>query len=159
MPSPMPSPMPDKTREFPPDIESLVADFRDMEDWDERYTTLLDLGKELPRLPAELQTETNRVHGCMSTVWMVVEIPSAASDQPIRIRADSDSLIVRGLIVVLLSLYAGKTPREVIGTDPAELFSRLGLNQHLSPNRRNGLFSMVARIRETCIRHLAASGG
>jgi cysteine desulfuration protein SufE len=155
----MPSPMQDKTHEFPPDIESLVAEFHEMEDWDERYTVLLDLGRELPRLPADLQTEANRVHGCMSTVWMVIDIPAGSGEQPVQIRADSDSLIVRGLIVVLLSYYAGKTPTEVIDADPAGLFSQLGLNQHLSPNRRNGLYSMVGRIRETCIRHLAASGG
>ncbi len=155
----MPPPAPEMTREFPPEIESLVADFHEMEDWDERYTVLLDLGRELPRLPAELQTEANRVHGCMSTVWMVIDTPQGDGEQPVQIRADSDSLIVRGLIVVLLSFYDGKTPAEIIDADPAGLFSQLGLNQHLSPNRRNGLYAMVARIREACIRHLAKCDG
>lgn len=139
--------------EFPPPITELLETFEELEDWEERYGFLLDLGRELPAIDPELQTEANKVHGCMSTVWLVMNPapagPPAAS--PVVIQADSDSLIVKGLIVVLLSLYQGKTPEEAISADPRQLFSSLGLNQHLSPNRRNGLYSMVGRIRELCV--------
>lgn len=139
---------------FPPEQAELLETFEELEDWEERYGFLLDLGRELPALPPEHQIEANKVSGCMSTVWLAMDPrpnSTAQGDQPITIHADSDSLIVKGLIVILLSLYQGKTPPEAIAIDPAEFFSTLGLNQHLSPNRRNGLYSMVARIRELCV--------
>ncbi len=136
-----------------------------MQDWEDRYGYILDIGRELPDLDARLQTATNKVSGCMSTVWMVVnqqaecESPEIQGEcsPPIVIQADSDSLIVRGLIVILLSLYEGKSPEDAMSVDPAEFFSQLGLNQHLSPNRRNGLYSMVGRIRELCVQLAAAA--
>lgn len=146
------------THEFPPPVSELLETFEELEDWEERYGFLLDLGRELPSLEEALQTEDNKVHGCMSTVWLVMNrVPSDNGTEPtIDIVADSDSLIVKGLIVILLALYNDKTPVEAIGLNPEELFGQLGLNQHLSPNRRNGLYSMVGRIRELCV-HMAAS--
>lgn len=144
--------------DFPPTIAELVETFEELEDWEERYEYILDIGRELPKLDSGCQTEENRVHGCMSTVWMTIDRPQdTEASGGIEIKADSDSMIVRGLIVILLSLYNGKTPTEAIAVDPQALFAQLGLNQHLSPNRRNGLFSMVGRIRELCV-HLASSG-
>jgi len=141
------------THEFPPPVSELVETFDELEDWEDRYGFILDLGRELPTLDKSLQQEENKVHGCMSTVWLVVgAVPGNNGDEPkIEIQADSDSLIVKGLIVLLLSMYNGKTPGQAIQLDPKELFGQLGLNQHLSPNRRNGLYSAVGRIRELCV--------
>ena len=145
--------------EFPPTTTELLETFSDLEDWQDRYEYLLDLGRELPRLDPEYQTDDHKVHGCMSTVWLVInpQMPDDSANQPITIQADSDSMIVRGLIVILLALYQGKTPESAIGVDPSELFSALGLNQHLSPNRRNGLYSMVGRVRELCVQLAAGA--
>ncbi|MGI9515422.1 MAG: SufE family protein [Pirellulaceae bacterium] len=141
------------THDFPPPVSELVETFDELEDWEERYGFILDLGRELPVLDESLQKEENKVHGCMSTVWLVIDsVPgNNGDDSKIEIVADSDSLIVKGLIVVLLSMYNGKTPAQAIKLDPNELFGELGLNQHLSPNRRNGLYSAVGRIRELCV--------
>ena len=132
---------------FPPTVEQLVEEFEELEDWDERYDLIIDLGRELPKLPEELQTEEYIVTGCMSTVWLATEVVQAER-KVIEIQADSDSIIVKGLIVVLLAHYNGKTAGEILDSDAIVLFERLGLNQHLSPQRRNGLFSMVKRLKE-----------
>ena len=140
-------------KDFPPSLAEIYEKFEDLEDWEERYEFILDLGRELPPLPVDLQTEQNKVHGCMSTVWMVVDpVDSNGAAQPqIEIRADSDSMIVKGLIVILLSIFDHKTSAEAVTQDAQQVFARLGLNQHLSPNRRNGLFSMVKRVRELAL--------
>ncbi len=140
-------------KDFPPSLAEIYEEFEDLEDWEERYEFILDLGRELPPLSVDLQTEQNKVHGCMSTVWMVVDpVESNGAAQPqIEIRADSDSMIVKGLIVILLSIFDHKTSAEAVTQDAQQVFARLGLNQHLSPNRRNGLFSMVKRVRELAL--------
>ena len=145
------------TTEFPPSKTELLETFEELEDWEGRYEFLLDIGRELPKLDPTLQTDENKVHGCMSTVWLAIDEKPGnnGQDNTIDIHADSDSLIVKGLIVLLLSLYDNKTPVQAIGEDPQEFFSTLGLNQHLSPNRRNGLYSMVGRIRELCVQMAA----
>ena len=133
---------------FPPSLDEITEEFDELEDWEERYEFLIDLGRELPALEPELMCEQNLVHGCMSTVWLVVE---PAPGEVLQVRADSDSLIVKGLIVVLLAAFNLRKPEEIIQFDAEQLFDRLGLSQHLSANRRNGLFAMVQRAR-----HLAA---
>ncbi|MDG2013548.1 MAG: SufE family protein [Pirellulaceae bacterium] len=140
--------------EFPPPISELLETFEELEDWEERYEFILDIGRDLPAMNLDLKVEENKVHGCMSTVWLALKshLDSASDSTKIAISADSDSMIVKGLIVLLLSLYNGKTPAAAIAEDPQAFFSSLGLNQHLSPNRRNGLFSMVGRIRELCVK-------
>lgn len=130
---------------FPPTIDELVEEFDELEDWDERYDLIIDLGRELPEFPSDDRTESNLVSGCMSTVWLAAEVTDSGNFQ---IRADSDSIIVKGLIVILLAHYDGKTPTRILESDAIELFERLGLNQHLSPQRRNGLFSMVKRLKQ-----------
>ena len=139
--------------EFPPPQAELFETFDELDDWEDRYEFILDIGRELPAMDSQIKTEANKVHGCMSTVWLALEaVKNEESGEPsINIVADSDSMIVKGLIVLLLSLYNGKTPQQAIAEDPQDFFKRLGLNQHLSPNRRNGLFSMVGRIRELCV--------
>jgi len=137
----------------PPTVEELLEEFQEMEDWDERYEYIVELGRELPELAAEHQDAANLVTGCMSTVWMVTQSPES-NPEIINIIADSDSLIVKGLIVVLLSYYSGLPARDILDKDSNELFEQLGLSSHLSPQRRNGLFSMVKRLRELAAQKL-----
>lgn len=139
----------------PPTVDELLEEFREMEDWDERYEYIVELGRELPPLSPELMTGANLVTGCMSTVWMVVQSPETAPETMV-ILADSDSLIVKGLIVVLMSYFSGLTARAILDKDSNELFTQLGLSAHLSPQRRNGLFSMVKRLRELAAEKLAS---
>lgn len=132
---------------FPPTVEELLEEFQELEDWDERYDLIIDLGRELPSLPDDLQTDENVVQGCMSMVWLQTEVIDQ-DRKVIAIQADSDSIIVKGLIVILLAHYNGKTASEILGSDAIDLFEKLGLNQHLSPQRRNGLYSMVKRLKQ-----------
>lgn len=140
----------------PPTVDELLEEFQEMEDWDERFDYLIELGRELPELSAEHQTEANLVKGCMSTVWLVTQSPES-EPEIIHIVADSDSLIVKGLIVVLMSYYSGRSAKAILDQDAKELFTQLGLSSHLSPQRRNGLFSMVKRLRELAASKLVES--
>jgi cysteine desulfuration protein SufE len=133
--------------DFPPTVDELFETFEDLEEWDERYDFIIDLGRELPPLSGELQTEENIVKGCMSTVWVVTETEGTGDSEELKIQADSDSIIVKGLIVLLLAFYNGMSPKQVAEADVESYLGKLGLNQHLSPQRRNGLFSMVKRLR------------
>ncbi len=128
-------------------IDELISSFNEMEDWEERCDALIDMGFELPDFPAEEKTEQNKVHGCQSNVWMIANQPGG-KDSPIEILADSDAMIVKGLIAVLLTVYSGKTPDEIIAIDIHSIFNQLSLSQHLSSARRNGLFGMVKRIHQ-----------
>lgn len=127
-------------------IEELIENFELLGDWEERYAYLIDLGKKLPGLPEADKTEENRVHGCQAMVWLKMNPDPAHADR-LRIVADSDAFIVRGLIAVVMILFDGKTPAEILQADGKSIFSKLGLDQHLSPTRKNGLFSMLERIR------------
>ena len=138
-------------------VDDLVDEFEFLGSWEERCEYLIDLGFELPPLPPEDKTERTRVHGCQSLVWLTVRPETdAAGETRLEVRADSDAMIVKGLIAVLLTVYDGKTPREVLETDVAAVFTRLGLDQHLSSARKNGLAGMVTRIREEAARLAAA---
>jgi cysteine desulfuration protein SufE len=137
-------------------LDKLISNFELLGDWEERYGYLIDLGKKLPGLPDAEKTEENRVHGCQAMVWMVME---ADPGQPgaLRFRADSDAFIVRGLIAVLQLIFNGRTPEEILASDAKGILARLGLDQHLSPTRKNGLFSMVERIRALARQRAPAS--
>ena len=139
---------------FPPTVDELVEEFEELEDWDERYDLIIDLGRELPPFPVEFQSEDNLVHGCMSTVWLVADVKDSDGQKAIEIHADSDSIIVKGLIVILMSYYSGKTPEFIVTNDAEDFFGKLGLNQHLSPQRRNGLFAMVKRLKKLAANEL-----
>ncbi len=141
--------------QFPPTTEALFETFELLDQWDERYDYIIDLGRELPPLPDDLKTQDRLVEGCMSTVWMDTQV--SAPDQPVQIQADSDSLIVKGLIVVLLSHYQTKPATEIVQDDPTEYLSQLGLNQHLSPQRRNGLFAMIKRLKQNVTTAISAT--
>jgi cysteine desulfuration protein SufE len=125
-------------------IDEIADNFGLFEDWEDRYRYLIDLGGRLPPMPEALKTEENRVRGCMSQVWMVMEWDES---KRFSMLADSDAQIVKGLIAVLYAAFQGKTAPESSAIDIDAIFSRLGLNEHLSPNRRNGFFAMVERIR------------
>ncbi|MEL6110164.1 MAG: SufE family protein [Planctomycetota bacterium] len=131
-------------------IEELYEEFDDLPDWDDRCDCLIDLGFALPPLPAEAKNEANRVHGCQSSVWLVAEVKDAAPPV-VEFLAHSEAIIVNGLIAVLTALYSGKTPEEILSIDAQEVFRKLGLERHLSPQRRNGLYSMVERVRQLAL--------
>jgi len=137
-------------------IDELFEDFEDLPDWDERCDYLIDLGFEVPKLPDEAKTDENKVHGCQSNVWLVSEL-KPATPPTIEFIANSDAIIVNGLIAVLMALYSGKTPQEILEIDPKDVFTKLGLERHLSSQRRNGLYSMVERIRRLAIEGAAGA--
>lgn len=117
--------------------------FELMDDWEDRYAFLIDLGRNLPKYPDNLRDDAHQVKGCTSRVWMDL---SKNADGQLEIVADSDAHIVRGLIAVLLSLYHNKDSAQIAQIDVADEFAALGLDTHLSPNRRNGFFAMVQRV-------------
>ncbi len=127
-------------------IEEVLEDFDYLEDWEERYQEIIDLGRKLPPLAESYRTEAYKVKGCVSQVWLV---PHVAETLPptITFDADSDAHIVRGLVAILLMVYSGKTPRQILDADIEGIFDRLDLASHLSPSRSNGFRSMVKKIR------------
>ena len=140
------------------DIEALLDEFAFLDDWEERYRHVIELGRRLPPLPAEARTEANRVRGCVSQVWLV-ETDEAGAPGAMSFVADSDAHIVRGLAAILLRMYSGRTPDEILTVDPEATFSRLGLDEHLSPQRSNGLRAMTERIRSLAAERRAAQSG
>ncbi|MEN0112116.1 MAG: SufE family protein [Planctomycetota bacterium] len=137
-------------------IEELYEEFDDLADSHEQIDYLIDLGMDLPELPDEAKSEENRVHGCMSNVWLVART-SDSSPPVVEFTANSDSMIVSGLIVVVRALYSGKTPKEIASVDAHEAFAKLGLDRHLSTQRRNGLSGMVDRVRQLAVQAEAES--
>jgi cysteine desulfuration protein SufE len=125
-------------------IADLQSDFAVLDDWEDRYRYIIELGRTLSPMPADFKNDVTKVRGCASQVWLVSEVPESGA---MHFVGDSDAHIVRGLIAVLFTLYEGKTPREVLSLDPATVFDALGLKEHLTPQRSNGLASMVERIR------------
>lgn len=128
-------------------IDDILQEFEELLDWEEQCDFLIDLGLELPEISTELKRDENIVHGCQSLVWLVAQRVVEDGVTVVRLQADSDAIIVKGLIAVLLAAYSGKTPQQILDRDIEALFERMGLNQHLSSTRRNGLHGMVQRIR------------
>ncbi len=139
------------------DIEELVDNLELLEDWEERYRYLIELGRKLPPLPDDQHTEQNKVRGCMSQVWMFPQVDDRTSPPTLHFLADSDAHIVKGLIAVLVVVYSGKTAQEILDIDIHAVFTRLGLEKHITPNRRNGFFSMVGRIQDLARTSLASA--
>ncbi len=137
------------------DLKELQETFEFIEDWEERYRILIDLGRQLPEFPEAERTEANRVDGCTSNVWLICR---RDEDDPQRLvfLADSDAFIVKGLIALVLMAYSGATPEEIQATDIRDLFRQLGLERNLSPNRRDGFYAMVDRIHELAAEARAA---
>jgi cysteine desulfuration protein SufE len=138
-------------------IDEIVENFDLLEEWDDRYRYLIELGRELPPLPETERTEANKVRGCASQVWVATSVaPNGASGPVLKFEGDSDAHIVRGLIAVLFALYSGKNAKQILATDAIALFQKLGLGEHLTPQRSNGFRSMVDRIRRDAGAALAA---
>lgn len=136
---------------------AIVDDFDCLGDWTERYQHLVELGRHLPPFPETKRIETNRLHGCQAGVWLVGEHHNGK----LYFKATSDSAIVAGLIALLLKVYSGRTPVEVLTASPA-FIEEIGLAEHLSPHRANGLSLMLARIRQFAMTHAPgnhAAGG
>ena len=127
-------------------LEELLETFEDLTDPDDRFDYIMDLGFELPDIPAALKTDENRVRGCQSRVWLDVDL-KPGNPPTVEFIADSDGKIVKGLIAVLMTIFNGRTPRQILETDVEAIFTKLGLNQQLSSQRKNGLNALVQRIR------------
>jgi len=138
-------------------FNELLNEFEELPDWGDRCDFLIDLGMEVPRLEESGRTEENRVRGCQSNVWMVAGIRKDGGAPFLDIRAESDSMFVNGLIAVLLMVYNGKSPAEILEIDAEDVFRRLDLHRHLSTQRRNGLAGMVQRIRSLAAETLRKS--
>lgn len=130
-------------------IEAIRSDFALLDDWEDRYRYVIELGRTLEPLPDVLRTDANKVRGCASQVWLSASTGQETPDAPSRLHflGDSDAHIVRGLIAILLRLFSDRTPQDILASDAKQIFARLGLAEALSPQRSNGLFSMIERIR------------
>jgi cysteine desulfuration protein SufE len=137
-------------------IDEINENFSLLDEWDDRYRYVIELGRGLAPLPESERTETNKVQGCASQVWLATHIGPDARDEPVlTFDADSDAHIVRGLIAILLALYDGKTAKNILAIDSLGVFEKLGMREHLTPQRSNGLRSMVERIRSDAATALA----
>ncbi len=136
-----------------PTLEDVLDSFEFLDDWEERYAFIIDLGKQLPAFPDDARIEENYVHGCQSQVWLISHYDETSGKLYLLI--DSDALIVRGLAALILVALNGKPPRDLLATDIDELFERLDLFNHISPTRGNGLRSMVGKIRDIAAAEVA----
>jgi len=130
-------------------LENILADFQLLDDWEDRYRYVIELGRALPPLPEAARTEANKVRGCASQVWLATEVNGATAGAAPRLsfKGDSDAHIVRGLIAILFAIYSGRCADEIVRIDVEVVFRRLELAEHLTPQRSNGFASMVERIR------------
>jgi len=128
-------------------IDQLVEDFELLDDWEDRYRYLIELGRDLPPFDEALRTPENKVRGCVSQVWLDTTVDRSAETPVLSFAGDSDAHIVRGLIAILFALYSGRNANEIAETDAQAVFDRIGLIEHLTPQRSNGLASMVERIK------------
>jgi cysteine desulfuration protein SufE len=138
-------------------IDEITENFDVLDEWDDRYRYVIELGRTLTPFPDAARTEANKVQGCASQVWLTTDIkPDGATGPVLRFSGDSDAHIVRGLIAILFALYSGRPARDILAIDAPALFDRLGLREHLTPQRSNGLKSMVGRIRNEARNALGA---
>lgn len=129
-------------------IDDIIENFELLDEWDDRYRYVIELGRELSPLPESDHIEANKVRGCASQVWLVTHVKrDGAAGPTLTFDGDSDAHIVRGLIAVLFALYSGKGAREILNIDALAVFDRIGLRENLTPQRSNGLRAMVERIR------------
>jgi cysteine desulfuration protein SufE len=129
-------------------LDEIIDNFALLEEWDDRYRYVIELGRGLTPLTERDRAEANKVQGCASQVWLATTVrPNGAGGPVLTFSGDSDAHIVRGLIAILFAMYSGKPAREILSADAIALFERLGLREHLTPQRSNGFRSMVERIR------------
>ncbi len=128
-------------------IDEILENFALLDEWDDRYRYVIELGRTLPPFAEAARIDANKVQGCASQVWLVThKKPNGAAGPVLTFEGDSDAHIVRGLIAILFALYSGKTAREIVDTDALVVFDRLGLRENLTPQRSNGLRSVIQRI-------------
>lgn len=139
------------------DIDKIIEDFEFLDDWDERYRYVIELGKALPQFPEEARTDANKVQGCVSQVWLDCRRVPADGEVRLQYAGDSDAMIVKGLIAILLAYFSGHSAAEIRKLDPEPLFEQIGLRDHLTSQRSNGLSSMVKRIHRDAAETLAES--
>jgi cysteine desulfuration protein SufE len=139
------------------DIDEIIDNFSLLDEWDDRYRYLIELGRELPPLAAEAHNDANKVRGCASQVWLDTRVrPNGAGGPVLSFVGDSDAHIVRGLIAILFAMYSGRSAKHILATDAVALFEKIGLREHLTPQRSNGFRSMVERIHSDARTALAA---
>ena len=135
----------DRPITLPDSIDDIVENFSFLEDWEDRYCYLIELGNALTPVPEDQMIDANKVQGCVSQVWLISEL----ADGKLHFNGASDAHIVRGLVAVALSIFSDKTPEEISELDEQETFIAIGLSEHLTPQRSNGLKSLVAKIKAT----------
>ena len=140
------------------DIDEIIDNFSTLDDWDDRYRYLIELGRELPPLSDAAHNDANKVQGCASQVWLETNVrPNGRGGPLLMFEGDSDAHIVRGLIAILFATFSGKHAKDILAIDALALFERLGLREHLTPQRSNGFRSMVERIRSDARAALATA--
>ena len=131
-----------------PEIDDIIDNLSVLDEWDDRYRYLIELGRELPPLAESAHTDANKVQGCASQVWLETKVrPNGAGGPVLVFSGDSDAHIVRGLIAILFAIFSGKPARDILALDALTLFEKMGLREHLTPQRSNGFRAMVERIR------------
>jgi cysteine desulfuration protein SufE len=139
-------------------IDEIRENFELLDDWDDRYRYVIELGRTLEPMPEAEHSAANKVRGCVSQVWLSKKIErDARGEALLKYRGDSDAHIVRGLVAILLTLYSGHTPQQILATDALAIFDEFGFREHLTPQRSNGLRAMVERIRTDARETLAAA--
>jgi cysteine desulfuration protein SufE len=134
------------------EFDTIQEDFASLDEWEDRYRYVIELGHELEPLSPEAHNDANKVRGCVSQVWLEKQLRrNAAGETVLHYRGDSDSHLVRGLIAIALALYSDQTPKHIVETDAMATFRALGLEQHLTPQRSNGVHSMIERIRSDAV--------
>ncbi|VTZ21620.1 conserved hypothetical protein [Methylocella tundrae] len=129
-------------------LDEILENFTYLDDWDDRYRYLIELGRTLEPLDEAAHNDVNKVRGCASQVWLETSVSRDPSERPVlRFKGDSDAHIVRGLVALVLAIYSGHTADKILATDAQELFQSLGLSGHLTPQRSNGVRSMIERIK------------
>lgn len=140
-----------------PTIDEIRENFDLLEDWDDRYRYVIELGRTLEPMPEAEHSAANKVQGCASQVWLSRKLARNGGEPVLSYLGDSDAHIVRGLIAILLTLYSGRTPKEILSTDALAVFDEFGFREHLTPQRSNGLRAMVERIRSDARQTLATA--
>jgi cysteine desulfuration protein SufE len=139
-------------------IDEIKDNFALLDDWDDRYRYVIELGRTLDPMPEDEHSSANKVQGCASQVWLSRRLGRDGNGEPVlSYRGDSDAHIVRGLIAILLSLVSGRTPKEILAAEPIAVFDELGFREHLTPQRSNGLRSMIDRIKADARETLASA--
>ncbi|MBC9876470.1 SufE family protein [Bradyrhizobium sp. INPA01-394B] len=136
-----------ETTSRPTHIEDIIENFSLLDEWDDRYRYVIELGRQLPAFPEALRSDANKVQGCASQVWLATTVGHRNGQPVLTFLGDSDAHIVRGLVAILIALLSGRSASEIASEDPLALFARLGLGEHLTPQRSNGFRSMVTRMR------------